>query len=122
MGCSASSSVYDKHPELSKWSDQFHALQLSNSDVKQLYKEFKNIDISSGRTIELLELLVYMNMDKTSFSERVFLLFDTDNSGPKRSCRCHYRFSAAHNSIHTCRRDRLLRVCGDVVELLHAGP
>jgi len=60
---------------------QFHALKLTTNEIKQLYTHFRNIDVDGGGTVTLEELLVYLDLDTTPYTQRIFTIFDKDGSG-----------------------------------------
>ncbi len=60
---------------------QFEALQLRPREVEKLYKIFRRVDVDGSGTIELVELLVHIDLDRTKFTERIFSIFDEDGSG-----------------------------------------
>eukprot|EP01038_Epipyxis_sp_PR26KG_P009777 gene9777-13152_t len=86
MGCGKSHGrVYD-HRHLVKWKPQFELLFLSKYDVGRLFEVFRTIDMNDSGTIGLTEMLVHLDLDKTQFIERVFLLFDDNGSGAVDFC------------------------------------
>lgn len=83
MGCAGSNGfeklMHNKHfPE---WSQKFNALQISRNEVRDLYKVFCKADLDGGGTINLLELLTIVDVERTPFTKRVFSIFDDDGSG-----------------------------------------
>lgn len=80
MGCSCSN-VYKQYPELVQWRVQFESLRLSSGEVRKLYHIFKSMDVDGSGTIELIELLAHIDVERTNFTERVFSIFDEDRSG-----------------------------------------
>ena len=86
MGCGSSKAkeAYDaitKNANYPQWSLQFQALQLTHSEVKKLHSYFFKADMDNGGTIELVELLTVIDVERTKFTERVFSIFDEDGSG-----------------------------------------
>lgn len=83
MGCSQSA-AYDKittHPRFAEWMEKFGALQISKSEALKLYTVFHRADLDGGGTINLLELLTVIDLERTPFTKRVFSIFDDDGSG-----------------------------------------
>ena len=39
------------------------------------------VDVDGSGTIEVAELLAFLDVEKTKFSKRIFCMFDEDNSG-----------------------------------------
>jgi len=60
---------------------QFRALQLSQSDLKKIYKVFLTMDIDGSGTISLAELLAHLDLPRTAYTEKIFSIFDDDGSG-----------------------------------------
>mmetsp|Transcript_8863 Transcript_8863/g.13282 ORF Transcript_8863/g.13282 Transcript_8863/m.13282 type:complete len:447 (+) Transcript_8863:128-1468(+) len=80
MGCNCCKDVYTKYPHLEPWRDEFEALRLKKSDVESLYKVFTRIDTDGSGTIQVEELLDYLDVDRNKFTQRVFSIFDEDGS------------------------------------------
>lgn len=78
--CSAYGNVYSR-PEIAQHQELFDALMLSQLDVGRILKSFDKIDHDRSGTIELAELLAFLDLDKTIFTRRVFQMFDEDGSG-----------------------------------------
>jgi Ca2+-binding EF-hand superfamily protein len=78
--CCTTHDVYDI-PAIRGWRKQFEALQLKASEVSKLYKIFRKVDADGSGTIELIELLVHIDLERTKFTERIFSIFDEDGSG-----------------------------------------
>lgn len=68
-------------PEFIAWSCKFAALCIYEGEIKKLFFTFAIADIDGNGTIELIELLTAIDLERTRFSERVFAIFDDDNSG-----------------------------------------
>ncbi|KAJ1442905.1 hypothetical protein B484DRAFT_321842 [Ochromonadaceae sp. CCMP2298] len=56
-------------------------MKLSKVEVKKLYRIFRLVDVDGSGTIALAELLVHIDLDRTSFTKRIFSIFDDDKSG-----------------------------------------
>ncbi len=86
MGC-AGSKIAPKYqqlmktPEFEKWSEMFEALQLRQDEVKQLLRLYGKVDLDGGGTIDVVELLTVIDVERTPFTERIFSIFDEDGSG-----------------------------------------
>lgn len=83
MGCSQSA-AYDKitqHPRFGEWMEKFAALQISKQEALKLYTVFHRADLDGGGSINLLELLTVVDLERTPFTKRVFSIFDDDESG-----------------------------------------
>eukprot|EP01039_Chlorochromonas_danica_P007795 gene7795-8606_t len=85
MGCSGSKAESFKKlshtAEFQVWMRKFQALRITPGEVRKLYKVFAKADMDGGGTIDLVELLTAIDVERTRFSERVFAIFDEDNSG-----------------------------------------
>jgi Ca2+-binding EF-hand superfamily protein len=79
MGCGTSSSMEKKIPK--GWYRQFLALKLSKSEVKQLFKIYRKIDSDNSGSIDIIEMLTYLDIENTTFNQRVFSIFDMNRSG-----------------------------------------
>lgn len=78
MGC-GTSSIEKKIPK--GWYRQFLALKLSKSEVKQLFKIYRKIDSDNSGSIDIIEMLTYLDIENTTFNQRVFSIFDMNRSG-----------------------------------------
>ena len=86
MGCCSSgfseySHIYKENPELASWLKQFRALALSDQAVYKFWQIFKKIDMDGSGSIEIQEMLVHFDIERTKFTKRVFGIFDEDGSG-----------------------------------------
>eukprot|EP01035_Chromulina_nebulosa_P022337 gene22337-28925_t len=79
MGCGPS--VYVRYKRLAPWKVQFEALRFNESEIERLYKLFRKVDVDESGSIELVELLVHIDLERTKFTERIFSIFDEDGSG-----------------------------------------
>lgn len=59
----------------------FVSLGMTSYEISKLYRAFRRIDKDKSGTIQLLELLNHLDIEHTSYSERVFGMFDIDESG-----------------------------------------
>ena len=86
MGCclsniSDNAEIYSHIPQLREWMKEFRALSLSEKAVEKFWQIYKKIDMDGSGTIEIKEMLVHFDIDRTKFTKRVFSIFDEDNSG-----------------------------------------
>lgn len=82
MGCG--SSAFDnamRDPEFRQNIKLFHAMRLSNSEIRRLFKVFCKVDFDGSGSIGLPELLAHIDLPRTAFTEKIFSVFDEDNSG-----------------------------------------
>lgn len=80
MGC-ATSNPYNDDPKVAELRPLFESLHIDERCVNKLYRIFKTCDISGDGTISDVEVMILIKMQQTPFLERVFRIFDTDNSG-----------------------------------------
>jgi Ca2+-binding EF-hand superfamily protein len=86
MGCLESSidqyaHIYIENPQLASWMKEFHSLALTDRAVFQFWQIFKKIDMDGSGSIEIAEMLVHFDIERTKFTKRVFGIFDEDGSG-----------------------------------------
>ena len=79
MGCCLSQSILQKIP--ADWLEQFEALKLTKSELIKLFKIYRAIDKDLKGSIDLEELLSFLEIERTSFTDRAFLVFDANGSG-----------------------------------------
>jgi hypothetical protein len=65
----------------SEWLEVFKAMKLSRPEVKKLFAIFNAVDIDKSGTIEVVELLTLLDIERTMFAERIFAAFDKDGTG-----------------------------------------
>lgn len=70
-----------KDQYLKQFKTQFEALTLSSSDVHQLLRFFRRIDVDGSNTINIVELWTHLELEGSKFTDRIFSIFDEDNSG-----------------------------------------
>ena len=79
MGCGPSRVYHSElHPE---WNKQFSLLGLNNNVIDLLYKHFAKADTEGNESIDSLEILMFLDVDRSPFTERLFKIFDKDKSG-----------------------------------------
>lgn len=49
---------------------------LSERDVRRIYNVFRKVDIDGGGTIDILEMIMFLDIERTPFSTRVFSIMD----------------------------------------------
>eukprot|EP00286_Rhodomonas_abbreviata_P015509 CAMPEP_0181330686 /NCGR_PEP_ID=MMETSP1101-20121128/24049_1 /TAXON_ID=46948 /ORGANISM="Rhodomonas abbreviata, Strain Caron Lab Isolate" /LENGTH=161 /DNA_ID=CAMNT_0023439993 /DNA_START=230 /DNA_END=712 /DNA_ORIENTATION=+ len=86
MGCCCSKTrgkfeIAMETEEFQSWMAQFQAMKLTVNEVKKLHKMFTDVDVDGSGTIGLAELLAHIDMERTSFTRKIFSIFDEDNSG-----------------------------------------
>ena len=64
-----------------EWLDVFKAMKLSTGEVNRLYKIFNRVDDDRSGSINVVELLTMVDIDRTAFAERIFSAFDKDHTG-----------------------------------------
>ena len=77
MGCTQS--VEKAIPK--SWMELFAAMKLSKSEVQRLYNIFRKVDMDGGGSVDIVELLTLLDIERTRFTEQIFVVFDSDGSG-----------------------------------------
>lgn len=80
MGCGGSS-IYEEYPNIAPYKPLFHSLRLSNADVMKLFKNFIKIDKDHSGTINIKEMLTFLDLESSPFNKRIFSCFDENDSG-----------------------------------------
>jgi Ca2+-binding EF-hand superfamily protein len=83
MGCVVSkyNNPYVNFPLLRPHRETFEKLELRRQDVGALYRQFREIDVDGSSTIDIVEMLVALQLERTKFTKRIFSIFDKDRSG-----------------------------------------
>ena len=82
MGCVASVMPAGGLSEVRKdWLDVFKAMKLRSSEVLKLYEIYCSVDADRSGSIDVVEMLTFMDIDRTNFTERIFHAFDKDHTG-----------------------------------------
>jgi Ca2+-binding EF-hand superfamily protein len=68
-------------PKVRQHVGDFNALGITECDVGRLYGLFRAIDGDGSGSIEIIELLMFLDVERTRFTKRIFSMFDDDNSG-----------------------------------------
>ena len=63
------------------WMNVFKAMKLKHPEVVKLYELYNRVDTDNNGEIDIVELLTLLDIDRTTFSERVFQAFDKDHTG-----------------------------------------
>lgn len=79
FGCCDSYTIIDKNIPKS-WMVLFAAMKLKKNEVKQLYKIYSTVDFDQSGSVDIVELLTILDLEKTKFTERIFCVFDKDGS------------------------------------------
>lgn len=61
--------------------DIFYAMKLKRGEVIKLFDLYNIVDIDHGGTIDVVELLTLLDIERTAFAERIFAAFDKDDTG-----------------------------------------
>ena len=72
--------IYKNEPKIIRHRQAFESLKLNELDIGRFRRIFNKIDKDRSGTIELLELLMYLDIERTPFTKRVFSIFDDDGS------------------------------------------
>jgi serine/threonine-protein phosphatase 2B regulatory subunit len=81
MGCCCGGGSKANYNIPTGWRDLFSALKLTRSDVNQLLEMFNRVDLDGSGSVDLIELLTLLDIDRTRFTEQIFTIFDSDGSG-----------------------------------------
>lgn len=73
--------IYRYDRKLTQWRDDFESLMLTELDIRRLYNIFRHIDVDGSNEIDVLEMLMYMDIESTVFTRQVFSIMDVDGSG-----------------------------------------
>ena len=65
----------------SDWLDVFRAMKLQNGEIKKLNSIYNSVDADRSGSIEVVELLTLLDIERTPFNERIFSAFDKDRTG-----------------------------------------
>jgi Ca2+-binding EF-hand superfamily protein len=78
MGGAASIGTEDIRKE---WMDVFKAMKLNHSEVKSMFAIYNKVDADRSGSIDVVELLTLLDIERTAFTERIFAAFDKDRTG-----------------------------------------
>lgn len=62
------------------WLNIFKAMKLKNSEVRKLYDMYNTVDADRSGSIDVVELLMFLDIERTLFTERIFEAFDKDHT------------------------------------------
>ena len=63
------------------WIQIFSSLLLSKREMKKLHKVFRNMDLDSDGVIDVADILIALDIERTKFTERIFAVFDYKHTG-----------------------------------------
>ena len=63
------------------WLDVFRAMKLRNNEIKKMYSIYNSVDVDKSGSIDVVELLTLLDIERTPFNERIFSAFDKDRTG-----------------------------------------
>lgn len=72
---------YVNFPQVRPHREIFEKLELSRQNVGAFYKQFRDVDMDGSGTIDIVEMLVALQLERTKFTTRIFSIFDKDRSG-----------------------------------------
>mmetsp|Transcript_45167 Transcript_45167/g.78892 ORF Transcript_45167/g.78892 Transcript_45167/m.78892 type:complete len:387 (-) Transcript_45167:575-1735(-) len=78
MGSGASAAIEGVKKE---WVDVFTSMQFSRSEIVQFYEIYNTIDTDKSGEIDVGELLKFLGIESSIFTERIFEAFDKDGTG-----------------------------------------
>lgn len=64
-----------------EWMEVFLAMKFSKPEIFQLHDIYNKVDIDGSGSIEVSELLDFLNIERSLFTERIFAAFDKDGTG-----------------------------------------
>jgi Ca2+-binding EF-hand superfamily protein len=64
-----------------EWMNVFHAMQFTTQEVMKFYETYNGIDTDHSGSIDVSELLKFLNIESSLFTERIFAAFDKDGTG-----------------------------------------
>ena len=76
MGSGAS--VQNEIPK--EWMDIFKAMKLKPREVQKLYNIYNTVDADRSGSIDVTELLMFMDIERSLFTQRIFEAFDKDHT------------------------------------------
>ena len=63
-----------------EWMEVFKAMKLSAAEVQKLLAIYNKVDCDRSGSIDVVELLTLLDIERTCFTERIFSAFDTDGT------------------------------------------
>jgi hypothetical protein len=64
-----------------EWMDVFKAMKLQHGEVKAMFAIYNRVDSDRSGSIDVVELLTLLDIERTAFTERIFSAFDKDHTG-----------------------------------------
>jgi hypothetical protein len=64
-----------------EWMDVFKAMKLQHGEVKTMFAIYNKVDSDRSGSIDVVELLTLLDIERTAFTERIFSAFDKDHTG-----------------------------------------
>ena len=97
MGCGISYTIIDSfyyynyyssevekiytHPKYYQWRKTFESLRMTRNEITLIHRIFHEADLDQTGENDIVGLLTVMDVERTPFAERVFSLFDENQSG-----------------------------------------
>ena len=78
MGANSSTGEYHIRRD---WMKVFKAMKLTKREVIELYEIYNTVDTDQSGSIEVVELLHFLDIERSHFTERIFSAFDKDGTG-----------------------------------------
>lgn len=63
-----------------EWLNIFKAMKLRNKEISKLYDIYNTVDADRSGSIDVVELLMFLDIERTLFTERIFQAFDKDHT------------------------------------------
>ena len=73
--------IYMQEPYLLQWRVEFEILKLDPEKIKRLYEIFEIIAVRKENVITFHELLAFLEVEPTNFTQLVFRVMDQDDDG-----------------------------------------
>lgn len=83
MGCTQTKTVGKVGNTPQSWIDLFATMCLTKKEVTKLYDLFCKVDIEGSGSVDIVELLILLDIERTAYAEQVFTVFESDSSGKK---------------------------------------
>jgi hypothetical protein len=64
-----------------EWMDVFKAMKLKHPEVTAMFAIYNKVDADRSGSIDVVELLTLLDIERTAFTERIFAAFDKDHTG-----------------------------------------
>jgi Ca2+-binding EF-hand superfamily protein len=64
-----------------EWMEIFKAMKLTREEVCHLLAIYHKVDCDKSGNIDVVELLTLLDIERTSFTEKIFCAFDKDRTG-----------------------------------------